>query len=458
MATQRSLPPGPGGRWGVNTLLAFQRDPLTFLTGVRRSYGEIARIRMLGRDVFLFSRPEYAHYFLVDHAQNFTSGGDRDVLKRLLGEALLTTDGEVHRRQRRLVQPAFHRKRVESYAETMTGQTQQMLDQWSVGDEVALAAALQELTLRIIVQSLFDLDLQTQGTQISQLFTTVAESNNPGLVGSMLARFGLGEDQRARLARAGLDQFVYDLINTRRADDRDHGDVLSMLLAARDEDGAEMNDQQVRDQTMTLIAAGHETTSNALSWTFYLLSQHPDKYDALCAEVERVLGGRTATVADLPQLRYLDGVISEAMRIYPPAWTLNRRALDAFELGGYSFPAGTRAVISQWVIHHLPEVWGDPEVFRPERWTPEFRQGLPKGAYFPFGAGPRICIGLPLAEMEARLLLATIVQRFTPRVVPGWPVEPRPRVTLRMRHGMRVRLDRAEALAPVARASTARLP
>jgi cytochrome P450 len=230
-----------------------------------------------------------------------------------------------------------------------------------------------------------------------------------------------------------------------------------MLLAARDEDGAPMTDVQLRDQAMTLIAAGHETTSNALAWTFYLLARNPDKYDTLRAEAANVLGGRTATAADLPQMPYLDAVIMEAMRIYPPAWTVNRTALEPFELGGYQFPAGTRAIISQWVIHHLPEVWGDPETFRPERWTAEFRQQLPRGAYFPFGAGPRICIGMPLAEIEARLLLATMLQRFTPRMVAGWPVETRPRVTLRMRHGIRMRLEAAQALASTPRVA-ARLP
>ncbi len=449
METRRT-PPGPGGRWGINTLLAFQRDPLTFFSGVRRSYGDIARVRMLNRDVMLFSRPEYAYYFLVENAQNFSSGASRDVLKRFLGEALLTTDGDVHRRQRRLVQPAFHRKRVESYAATMTAQTQQMLDRWQVGDEVDMAAALQELTLRIVVQALFDVDLQAQGTALSQLFTEIIEHQRVGPLGDVLARLHLGQAPQALAARERLDQFVYDLIERRRAEGRDHGDVLSMLLEARDEDGAAMSDTQIRDQAMTLIAAGHETTSNALAWTFYLLSRNPDKYDGLRAEVAQALGGRMPTAADLPRLPYLDAVITEAMRVYPPAWTVNRTALEPFELGGYQFPAGTRAIISQWVIHHLPEVWGDPEVFRPERWTPEFRQSLPRGAYFPFGAGPRMCIGMPLAEMEARLLLATILQRFTPRMVPGWPVEPRPRVTIRMRRGIRVRLDAPDTPATVA--------
>ena len=444
MAIRHATPPGPGGRWGLANVLAFQRDPLVFFSGLRRSYGDIVSVRMLGNEVILFSRPEYAYYFLVEHAQDFTSGLNRFVLKRFLGDSLLTTDGEVHRQQRRLVQPAFHRKRVESYAEAMTDQTRQMLAQWHVGEELDMAQALQELTLRIIVRALFDLDLAEHGTELSQLFGTVIDNQRVGPLEERLARWGVGPVRRAEHARERLDVFVYDLIAKRRAEGRDHGDVLSMLLDARDEDGAMMSDKQIRDQAMTLMAAGHETTSNALAWTFYLLSQHPEKYARLRAEVAETLGGRVPTVADLPRLTYLDAVISESMRIYPPAWTVNRDASAAFDLGGYHFPKGTRALISQYVIHHLPEVWGDPENFRPERWTPEFRQQLPRGAYFPFGAGPRICIGMPLAEMEARLLLATIIQSFTPRVVPGWPVESRPRVTLRMKHGMRVRLDAPE--------------
>lgn len=441
MSIRRALPPGPSGRWGIANLLAFQRDPLAFFSGVQRSFGAIAHVRLLGREVVVFARPEYTWYFLVDHAQNFSSGGNRRILKRFLGEALLTTDGDQHRRQRRLVQPAFHRKRVESYAEIMTSQTEQMLDRWRIGDEIELAAALQELTLRIIVRALFDLDLQTQGAELSRLFTTVIENQRIGPLGELLARLNMGPVRQADEAREQLDQFVYHLIEQRRAEGRDHGDVLSMLLQAQDDTGAAMSDREVRDQAMTLIAAGHETTSNALAWTFYLLSRNPEQYGRLRAEVAQALGGRTATAADLPQLPYVDAVITEAMRIYPPAWTVSREAIEPFELGGYHFPAGTRAIISQWVIHHLPEIWGDPENFRPERWTPAFRQSLPHGAYFPFGAGPRICIGMPLAEMEARLLLVTILQRFTPHMVAGWPVEPKPRVTIRMKQGMRVRLE-----------------
>jgi cytochrome P450 len=443
-----TLPPGPRGLPFLGNLLQFRRDPLTFIRGVQRSYGRVATVRILKRQVIMFFRPEHAQYFLVDGARNFASGADRLLMKRFLGEALLTTDGDVHRQQRRLVQPAFHKKRVEGYAEVMTQQTLELLDGWHVGEEINIARALQELTLRIILKALFDLDLQQQSAELSSLFTEVVEAQNPGVLGALSPRVlnwllnaRFLPMYRAVEARRGLDAFVYELIARRRAEGQDTGDVLSMLLSARDEQGEAMSDLEIRDQAMTLIAAGHETTSNALAWTFYLLSQNPEKYDLLRAELDRVLGGRTPTVDDLPKLAYLDWVIKESMRVYPPAWTLNRRALEPFELEGYTFPAGTRVVFSQWVIHHLPDVWGDPDVFRPERWDPASEQKLPKGAYFPFGAGPRICIGMPLADMEARLVLATILQHATPRVVPGWRVETLPRVTLRLKHGLMTRLD-----------------
>ena len=436
-----SEPPGPRGFPVVGSLPQFRRDPLSFFRGLRRSYGEIVQVTMLGQTVTLFMKPEYTYYFLVDHAQSFDSGSRRDIMKRFLGDALLTTDGEIHRRQRRLVQPAFHKKRVEGYAEIMTGQTQEMLDTWRPGQELDIARQLQELTLRIIVKALFDLDLQTQSHDLSQLFTDVIENQRPGLTSRGLPPLPWGGEAKGMAARAKLDEFVYGLIAQRRKDGVDTGDVLSMLLAARDEDGATMDDKQARDQTMTLIAAGHETTSNALSWTFHLLSQNPAVYARLLDEIHGILGTRPPTVNDLPRLPYLDAVITESLRVYPPAWTVNRYAREPFELGGYHFPAGTRAIIPQWVVQHLPEVWGDPENFRPERWTPEYRQSLPRGAYFPFGLGPRMCIGMPLAEMEMRLVLATILQRYTPRVIPGWPARPFARITLRVKNGLRVRVE-----------------
>jgi cytochrome P450 len=319
-----------------------------------------------------------------------------------------------------------------------------VLQGWRVGDELDIAAALQELTLRIVVKALFDLDLRRQGTELSGLFTRVVERHRLGLLDLLpdsVLDLPFLPTHDAMEARRALDAFVYDLIRRRRAEGTDRGDVLSMLLAARDEDGTTLSDREVRDQTMTLIAAGHETTSNALAWTFYLLSRHPAEYDRLREELARVLAGRTPEAADLPKLPYLDWVINESMRYYPPAWSVDRIAIEPFELAGYSFPAGTRVVISQWVLHHLRDVWGDPDVFRPERWDPARDQKLPRGAYFPFGLGPRMCIGMPLADMEARLLLATILQAVTPRMVAGWPVEPMARVTMRIKRGLRVRLE-----------------
>ncbi|HEX6818594.1 MAG TPA: cytochrome P450 [Ktedonobacterales bacterium] len=446
-----SLPPGPRGLPILGTFAQFRRDPLTFVRGLQRSYGNVATVRMMDRQVIMFFRPEHAQYFLVDAARSFASGSDRLIMKRFLGDALLTTDGDIHRAQRRLVQPAFHKKRVESYAQIMTDQTLEMLSNWHVGEQLDIASELQRLTLRIVLKALFDLDLKEESIEISNLFTDVIENQNPGVLGLLprpalrvLLRLPFLPLRKAETARRKLDTFVYDLIARRRAENHDTGDVLSMLLAARHDDGSGMSDREIRDQAMTLIAAGHETTSNALSWTFYLLSENPDIYERLRTELAAILQGCTPAAADLAKLPYLDWVIKESMRFYPPAWSLNRTALEPFELEGYRFSAGTRVVFSQWVIHHLVDVWGDPDAFRPERWDPADEQKLPKGAYFPFGAGPRICIGMPLADMEARLVLATILQHMTPRVVPGWRVEPLPRVTLRLKHGLGTRLDPPE--------------
>ena len=446
---ESSVPPGPEGLPFFGNALQFRRDPLAFVQGVQRAFGSVATARIRDVPVVMFFRPEHVRYFLYENPRNFTNGEFAGNLRDFLGDGLLTIDGEFHRQQRRLVQPAFHKRRVDSYGTLMVRYTREMLDTWRPGMRIDVVRAMQELTLRIVAQALFDVDLNAEHTSMAEGFRLIVE--NPTQIPWSLASLPIdlpftpyGRNQQGRRA---LDAYVYALIARRRAEGRDAGDIVSMLLAAQ-EGEARMTDKQVRDQAMTFFAAGHETTSNALAWTFYLLSGHSTERDRLLVELADVLVGRDPTVDDLPHLPYLDWVVSESMRLYPPAWTQGRRAIDAFDLAGYHFPAGTLVMFSQWVLHHLPDVWGDPNAFRPERWDPFDGQKPPQGAYFPFGGGPRMCIGMPFAQLEARLLLATILQRYIPRVVPGYPVVPRPRVTLRPKYGIHVTLEPSHVMSP----------
>jgi cytochrome P450 len=441
---RRTLPPGPEGAPFAGNLFQFRADPLNFVTSVARSYGEVATIQMGAQPLILFSRPEHVRYFLTEQPRNFSNREFARNLTRLLGDGLLTIDGDFHRQQRRLVQPAFHKKRVDGYATIMVAHTTEMLDRWLPGQELDVAREMQDLTLRIVAKALFDVDLRAGHADLGRQFTGVIENpvQLPFSLRGLPINLPFTPYGKNMAARTALDTYVYGLIAQRRADGRDTGDVVSMLLAAQDTegDGAGLTDKQVRDQTMTLLAAGHETTSNALTWTFYLLSEHPAVREKLLRELDDVLGEREPTTGDIPKLRYLDWVFNESLRLYPPAWTQGRHALAPFERAGYAFPAGTMVMLSQWVMHRLPEIWGDAGVFRPERWDPARGEAIPQGAYFPFGSGPRMCIGMPFAQLEMRLLLATILQRYTPTLIPGWPVVPRPRVTLRPKYGIRMTL------------------
>ncbi len=432
----------------MGNIFQLRRDPLSFMREIQQTHGRMATVQFGKQQVVMFLRPEHVRYVLVEKPRNFVKY-DLGNLRFLLGDGLLTSDGDFHRQQRRLVQPAFHKHRVEGYADTMVHLTEEMLEQWQPGSEVDISREMQQLTLRIILKALFNLDSPTQSASLGRAITTVITNSirNFGSVRRLRLDLPFTRYGRMMAGKRELDTFVYNLIKQRRADGRDVGDVLSMLLQAQDE-GNTMTDKQIHDQVFTFIAAGHETARNTMSWTFYLLSQHPHVLEKLLAELHTVLQGRSPSVDDLPHLPYLDWVINESWRVYPPAWTLIRRAVDAFDLDGYHFPAGTIAVLSQWVLHHLPDIWGDPGVFRPERWDPARGQQVPQWAYFPFGGGPLICIGMPFAELETRLLLATILQHYTPRLVPGFKVVPQPRVTLRPKYGMHMILETTPAEVP----------
>lgn len=436
--TQTSaLPPGPRPLPLVGNILAFRRDQLGYLQALQREYGKMATIYIGKTPVVLLFRPEHVRYVLTENPRNFTSREVAEGLRQLIGDGLLTIDGEAHRQQRRMVQPAFHKKRVESYASVMTHYSGETLKGWSAGERVDMARAMQELTLRIVGKCLFNLDLADQVDTLGNAFTEMI--GNP--IGLLEGFLNIRIDQpftaygRRMVAKRRIDEFIYELIAQRRRETEDKGDVLSMLLEAQEGEIA-LTDTQVRDHIMTFVAAGHETTANALTWTFYLLSQHPIVREKLLAELKSVLAGRAPTIDDLPNLPYTEWVLNESMRLYPPAWTQGRRAIEAFELDGVHFPAGTMVMFSQWVIHRLPDIWGDPGAFRPERWDPVNSQKTPPWAYFPFGGGPRICIGMPFAQLEAKLLLATILQQYTPHIEPGYQLELNPLITLRPKHGM----------------------
>jgi cytochrome P450 len=416
-------------------------SPLDFFTTLARTYGDVSSYRMGGEQLFLVNEPQLIRDVLVTHNRNFTKSRGLERSKRLLGQGLLTSEGAMHLRQRRLMQPAFHRDRIAGYGDLMVGYADRMRQGWADGATADIAREMNRLTLSIVGKTLFDVDVEQQAAAVGEALTAVMESFWMMMLpfAEVLERLPVPKLRRARMARARLDAIIYRMIADRRASGRDHGDLLSMLLTAQDEDeGGGMTDQQVRDEAMTIFLAGHETTANALTWTWYLLGGAPDVEARLHAELDRVLQGRLPTMKDLAALSYVERVVTEAMRLYPPAWIIGRRAIAEYQLGDYVVPPRSILVMSPYIMHRDPRFYADPERFDPDRWTPEFRAALPKFAYFPFGGGPRQCIGESFAWMELILVVATIAQQRRLRLVPGHPVVPQPLITLRAKHGMRM--------------------
>ena len=443
-----TYPPGPRSLIPGAQLLEIpkiQRDPPGYLLNLARQYGDIAHFDMAGTHIYLLNNPDDIRDVLVTKGRCFMKGQGLQRVKALLGEGLLTSEGEFHLRQRRLAQPAFHRQRIGSYGAAMTKHSAQMSAAWQDGATLDMHHEMMRLTLAIVGQTLFDANMEGQAVEVRDALNDMGDAVNGftapfiGLTGNLPS----ANTQRFEQARARLDAIIYRLIAEHRASG-DRGDLLSMLLLAQDEegDGGRMSDEQLRDEAMTIFLAGHETTSNALTWTWYLLSQNPDAEAKLHAEFDRVLAGRAPTMDDMEPLRYTRMVMSESMRLYPPAWTLGRRALQDVEIGGYVIPAGSIVMMSQWVMHHNARYYPDPFRFDPERWTPEAQAARPKFAYFPFGAGARMCIGDQFAMLESILLLATLAQRWQPRLVPGHPIELLPQITLRPKHGMQMVLHK----------------
>jgi cytochrome P450 len=420
------------------------RDPLAFFAMLARTYGDIASYRMGGEQLFFVNDPQLIKDVLVTHNRNFTKGRGLQRAKRLLGEGLLTSEGATHLRQRRLMQPAFHRERIAAYADTMVAYADRTRRTWRDGATLDVAQEMNRLTLSIVGKTLFDADVESQAAEVGAALTGVMETFWTTMLpfADLLEHLPVPKLRRARAARAQLDAIIYGMIAERRKSSLDRGDLLSMLLSAQDEEaeGAarRMTDEQVRDEAMTIFLAGHETTANALTWTWYLLSTAPDVEAKLHAEVDRALQGRLPRMADIASLPFVERVVTESMRLYPPAWAIGRRAIAAYPLGPYVAPPRSILVMSPFIVQRDARYYKDPERFDPDRWTPEFRAALTKFAYFPFGGGPRQCIGESFAWMELILLVASIAQQWTLRLVPGHPVVAEPLITLRTKHGLRM--------------------
>lgn len=440
-------PPGPKERFPMQFVLRFGADRLGFLQEMA-SYGDVSHMAARGMHFYLINQPELIHDVLVTHDRSFIKSRALQAARRLLGDGLLTSEGEHHLRQRRLVQPAFHRQRMAVYGQVMADYASRTAERWQIlgnGVTVDMSQEMMRLTLGIVGKALFDADVEGEAAEIGQALTEALHAVNRLLLpgGELAEKLPLPVNQRAEQARERLNATIYRVIRERRASGEDRGDLLSMLLEAVDEEsGSGMSDEQARDEAMTLFLAGHETTANALTWTWYLLAQNPAEERQLHAELDRVLAGRLPTMDDLPNLPFTRRVLSEAIRLYPPAYAIGRQAIEPYEVRDYVIQPGSTVFVSPYVMQRDPRYWFDFERFDPSRWTAEAQARRPKFSYFPFGAGPRVCIGEGFAWTEGILALATLAQRWQARLVLGHPVELDPLITLRPKHGMRMTLHR----------------
>jgi cytochrome P450 len=430
----------------VGNLREFRADRLGLWLRVARTCGDVGAYRLFGRDVILLSAPELAQAVLVRHADAFEKPPYFRALTRpVLGNGLLTSENAFHHRQRQLVAPAFQHRRVAAYAAVMAEYAERIAAGWPDGATIDIAHEMMRLTLWIVGATLFDADVLGEAEDLGRALSVALQRFNKQ-VSSLVPlpqSWPTPGNRRARRAIERLDATIYRLIAERRAAPGDRGDLLSMLLAAHDaDDGTLMSDSQVHDEAMTIFLAGHETTANALAWTWYLLALHEQVAERLAGELDGVLAGRTPSYDDLPRLPYTLQVLKESMRLYPPAHVIGRYATQMVDLGPVQILAGSLVMISPYVLHRRADSFAEPERFDPERWLPEREARLPRGAYLPFGGGPRVCIGNHFAMMEGHIVLAALAQRVKFALAPQGPIVPRPVITLRPRDGIKMTVMR----------------
>ncbi len=440
-ASRAQHPPGPKGQPILGVMREFNRDTLGFITRCR-DYGDVVRMRFFYVTAYFLYNPDDIEYVLSINAKNFIKSMSQrsNFFHRLLGNGLLTSEGDFWRRQRRLAQPAFHRQRISAYGNVMVEYASRLLSSWREGEVRDIHRDMMRLTLEIVVKTLFNADVSGDVDKVAEVLSEIVKpfSSQATLKWIIDNRLPTPAHRRFHKAAGEIDEIVYRIVAERRASRSDAGDLLSMLLDAHDEDGGHMTDHQLRDEVMTLFLAGHETTALTLSWTWYLLSKNPGVEEKFHAELDEVLGGRLPTVEDMPRLKYTEMIAKESMRLYPPAYALGREAIEECEIGGYRVPAKSQVFMFPWATQRDPRFFTEPERFHPERWTEDFIGTLPKYAYFPFGGGPRICIRNYFAMMEVVLLLATIGQQFRLSLAPDHDVSLLPAMSLRPGDGIKV--------------------
>jgi len=442
------VPPGPNPLFSLRLAARLRSSPLAFIRQMISIYGETLYFNVLGvGKYYFFNDPESIQQVLVTKQQSFHKGRGFQRLKELMGNGLVTSEDELHLRQRRMIQPMFHRQRLASYADAMVSIAKRRASEWQDGATLDIFAEMSYLTMLIVNKTLFGINLESEARELGDAITTVTTTYTytVGLIGSIRMGLPLPKTKRILAAKTCLENTIVAMITKRRAEG-DQGDLLSMLIAAQDEEDANyrMSDKQVRDEAFTLFVAGNETTANAMTWTFYLLSQNPEVAKKLCVELDSILQGHDPRYEDIESLPYTRMVLSEALRMYPPAWIMLRKPIEDVEIGGYLVPKNAQVLLCQWITHHNERFYPDPFKFDPERWTPEQIAARPKMAYFPFGGGARACMGENFAWMEGILLLATIAQQWEMRLEPGFPVEMLSELTLRAKHGMRMTLVRRQ--------------
>ena len=430
--------PGPKGIALLGSLLKFSHEPLEFSTECAREYGDVVFFRLGSFPTYMFNHPSLIEEVLCKQSENFIKDYTYRALRSVFGDGLLLSEGDYSKRHRRLMQPAFHKERIEAYAEAMTAYTDRMLTTWQDGETRDLHQEMMQLTLKIIAKTLCGVDVARVALEIGEALDAIMieyfrQSQTLFLFPRWLPTPG---NWRYHRATQQLDKIVGNIIEQRRQSPKD--DLLSMLLQVEDEEGKKLTDQELRDEVMTMLLAGHETTANTLSWTLMLLSQNPEVEAKLLQELYSVLKGQTPTVEDLSLLRYTKMVLKESMRLYPPAWGLGREVIQECRIGDYQLQPGTVVYISQWVMHRDPRFFENSEQFYPERWANNLEQNLPRCTYFPFGDGSRSCIGRGFAMMEATLILAMAIQKFRLAVVPNSQIELLPSITLRPKTGMQM--------------------